>query len=287
MKTEKFFELFTELDDELIENALPKEIASKRPAARPVLFRALAIGTAAAAACGALVIGMNAYNKNRTPIIAPASSGIPAHGADDPIAGGFTEGGSITEGVYGGDTMTYPIESGQPAQNPNEFQSIGASMNTNATSSSPYAIISGVWKVYTSPKELVEKVEVIAAGKVTDISFASDKGSLCTIYTVDVATPYKGCSDGTLKFVMYNGLRSYKVEEQLKLLPEDAQFIPVYENEPEINIGEEYLFVLRRFNDSMPTIICPQQTAFPLHDDSFKDEFANASASDIIAYLNG
>ncbi len=289
MKTEKFFEIFTELDDELIENALPKENGSKRPAARPVLFRALAIGTAAAAACGALVIGINAYNKNRTPIIAPASSGIPAHGGDGPIAGG------MMEGVYNHDTLTYPIESGQPAQNPNVFTQIGASIIMNAASSPSYVGISGDWRVYLSPKELVEGTEVIASGKVTDISFAlidntgkpSDNGNLCTIYTVDVITPYKGCSDRTLQFVMYNGLCGYKVEEQLELLPKDAQYIPVYEHEPEINIGEEYLFVLRRFNDYPITIICPEQTAFPLHDDSFKDRFANASASDIIAYLNG
>lgn len=286
MKTEKFFEIFTELDDELIENALPKENVSKRTAARPVLFRALTIGAAAAAACGALVIGLTAYNKNRTPIIAPASSGIPAHGTGDIMHGGVTEGNKFD------DTMTYPIESGQPAQNPNEFTQIGASMIMNATSttdSPSYVSISCDWRVYSSAKELVEENDVIAAGKVTDISFSSDMGSLCTIYTVDVATPYKGCSDGTLKFVMYNGLRGYKVEEQLKLLPENAQFIPVYENAPEINIGEEYLFILRRFNDSMPTIICPEQTAFPLNvegDDGYRDRFSNASASDIIAYLN-
>lgn len=294
MKTEKFFEIFTELDDELIENALPKENVSKRTAARPVLFRALTIGAAAAAACGALAIGLNVYNKNNSDnragiATAPVNSGIPAHGTGDIMHGGATEGNKFD------DTMTYPIESGQPAQNPNEFTQIGASMNANGTPSTAnadpasYVGISGDWKVYQSVEELVGEPEVIASGKVTDISFSSDKGSLCTIYTVDVATPYKGCSDGTLKFVMYNGLRGYKVEEQLKLLPENAQFIPVYENEPEINIGDEYLFVLRRFNDSMPTIICPEQTAFPLNvegDDGYRDRFSNASASDIIAYLN-
>lgn len=283
MKTEKFFEIFTELDDDLIENALPKERESKRPAARPVLFKALAMG-AAAAACCAVFIGINATRKQ--PIIAPAptNSELQPGGAGDLMAGGVISGGNSN------DTLTYPInESTQPAAYSTPY---AATVPAPGGDEVKYSVELMDWRVYETVEELVEAGDVIVSGKITDVSFAlidpttgnpADKGYLSTVYEVNVTTSYKGFSEKTLKFSVRGGLRDYKTEEQLKLMPKEAQYIPILAETPDIKVGGEYLFILDRYNDAMPTIICPEQTAFALDDHTPK--YAGITVDDIIAYL--
>lgn len=292
MKTEKFFEIFTELDDELIENALPKENAGKRPAARPVLFRALAVSAAAAAACGAVVIGTNAYrgkintrDDDSMIGIASAHSELPTNGAGTIMPGGATVGENSDS------TLTHPVESFQPSLDPTSNNAAVAPVGDGVK----YSVTLGDWQVYNSVEDLVENGDIIVSGKVTGISFAlidsagnlADKGSLCTIYDVSVINSYKGFSEKALKIRMSGGLRDYRTDEQLALMPKDAQYIPIMAESPDIKTDGEYLFILKKYGSSMPTIINPEQTAFPLNDNSYKDAFANASANDIIAYLNG
>lgn len=291
MKTEKFFEIFTELDDELIENALPKENAGKRPAAHPVLFRALAV-SAAAAACGAVVIGMNAYrgkintrDDDSMLGIASAHSELPTNGAGTIMPGG------ATVGENGDSTLTHPVESFQPSLDPTSNNAAVAPVGDDVK----YSVMSGDWQGYNSVEDLVGNGDIIVSGKVTGISFAltdsagnpTDKGSLCTIYDVSVINSYKGFSEKSLKIRVSGGLRDHRTDEQLALMPKDAQYIPIMAESADIKPDGEYLFILKKYGSSMPAIICPEQTAFPLHDSGFKDPFANASANDIIAYLNG
>lgn len=263
MKSEKFFEIFTDLDDDLIENAVPdnREPETVHPAARSFTWKTFALSAAAVIAVFAAVfvgiklIGSHRLNSNDPPTNTPTN---------DPES----------------ETKTSLEET-----------------------SVQYGSIEVDWLVYSSAKEIVEYGDIIVSGRVTDISFAmlnkytgkvvdadlkDSEAELCTIYHVDVITPYKGCDEETLQIRMYGGLKDYLVDEQIKVLKEHGgNVINIISDPPKIELGEEYLFVLAQFEGTLPTIINPAQTAFPLNDRTSKEKYSNASVNDIITRCCG
>lgn len=255
MKSEKFFEIFTDLDDDLIENAVPKahEPETVRPASRSFTWRTFVLSAAAVIAVFAAVfvgiklIGSHRLNDNDTPL----------NGSEDET-------------------------------------------KNSAETSVQYGSIEVDWLVYSSAKEIVEHGDIIVSGRVTDISFAmldkytgtvvdtnlkDSEAELCTIYHVDVITPYKGCSEEKLQIRMVGGLKDYLVDEQIEVLKEHGgNAINILSDPPKIELGEEYLFVLAQFEGTLPCIINSMQTAFPLNDRTSKEKYSNASVNDIITH---
>ena len=245
MKTDKFFEAFTELDDDLVENALPKknddyEIIRPAPRSRP--WKTYAAAAAAVVVVGGVtIVGVKLFGSG-----APFA---PAHGVGEMT--GINESGAFESGAFDGPS---------------------------------YAHFLGDWQVYSDIEQLVGESDIICEGKVTNISFElldkntarsigddTDKsnGQLCTIYEVEVKTAYRGVESGeTFSFRVPGGLEGYKTDEQLelmKMLGDDA--IVVLDDCPEINLGEEYMFLLKDFgSDTLPTILNTTQSAFPLSD---------------------
>lgn len=259
MKTEKFFEAFTELDDDLIENALPKDqdYDIVKPALKINSWKPWVAGAAvAAAAFGVVFAGFKLFGGGK-PGFGPAVS------SSDTLSG---------------------IES-------------NASFDAY-----DYSHFIADFVVYDTPEELVNAAQIICTGKVTDISFALldnmtmrersddfyDMCSLFTIYEVEVRNGYKNYTDDNkLQFAVRGGLKGYKAEEQAALSEKlGDKAIPVMDHHPEIEIGEDYLFILHWADNGTPTIINNTQTAFPLNDSSYKDDFCHASAYDIINCLH-
>ena len=255
MKSEKFFEIFTYLDDDLIENTLPKahEPETVRPASRSFTWRTFVLSAAAVIAVFAAVfVGIKLIGSHRL------------NGNDTPLNGSEDE------------------------------------TKNSAETSVQYGSIEVDWLVYSSAKEIVEHGDIIVSGRVTDISFAmldkytgtvvdtnlkDSEAELCTIYHVDVITPYKGCSEEKLQIRMVGGLKDYLVDEQIEVLKEHGgNAINILSDPPKIELGEEYLFVLAQFEGTLPCIINSMQTAFPLNDRTSKEKYSNASVNDIITH---
>lgn len=264
MKTEKFFKAFTELDDDLIESALPKtnEPEIIRPAARSFSWKPL---TAAAAvlvlAGGMTVLGMRIHNSNNHSI-------APGDVVSDNV---------LQESSVSSKTMEdFPVN---------------------------YSYMCVDYLVYFSVEELVDKSDIVVTGKVTDISFElhdehtgelltqyNETAALCTVYDVDVITSYKGGAKEKLRIIKYNGLKDYEVDKQRELVGEHP--IPVLENPVEINIGEEYLFVLSQSmsqsstGDTMTCLVNNSQGYFRTDQPTVKERFSQASLNDIIEFFN-
>lgn len=270
MKTEKFFEAFTELDDDLVENAVPKkdtEYDVVKPALRIHSWRPIAAAAAvAAAAFGVTFAGMKLFGSGKI-------GTAPAHGLTDSDNTGLYQSETFNSGDFDGPKFGETIVD---------------------------------WVMYDSAEELVKAGDIICTGKVTDISFELlDKktaraltdgddpknGELNTIYEIEVTKQYHsyredGIRFDKLKFRVMGGLEDYKTDEQLELLKGTGDdTILVMHEPPEIKIGEEYLFILKQYDNTLPCIINAPQAAFPLSDPTYKDEFSNATVQDIIDCL--
>ncbi|MDE6728491.1 MAG: hypothetical protein K2J80_11225 [Oscillospiraceae bacterium] len=262
MNTNKFFEAFTELDDDLIENALPKsqEPEIVRPAERIRLWKPIVSAAALAIlVCGATVAGVKLYNSIGR---APADS--------------------VPNGVSSGNPPFSAVFSPNPAN-----------------SSVNYSYISIDERVWFSAQELVDESDIVVTGKVTDISFElhdhhtgellteySEDADLCTIYDVEISKSYKGAAGSKVKIIMNNGLKDYEVGKQQELVGE--HHIPVLDNPVDISLGEEYLFVLCQpdFDKSgMAQLINHSQGFFRTDQPTVKERFSNASLNDIVDYL--
>ena len=121
--------------------------------------------------------------------------------------------------------------------------------------------------------ELKEGADAVFTGKVTGISFEvidiltgvpptkaedemhiADFGDnaepwryykLITIYDIDIITAYMGDYIGSTKIILWGGLRGQLLEEQLKVsLEYGIDSIFIVRGTPQIEIGENYLFVL-------------------------------------------
>lgn len=265
MKTEKFFEAFTELDDDLIENALPKDqdYDVVKPALKIHSWKPWVAGAAVAAAAFGVVF-----------------AGFKLFGGEKP---GFTPAVETS-----GDS--------------------GAA--SDAVDNAKYGEMMVDWVVYGSAQELVDASDIICTAKVNDISFAlidpktgkeiedgddPSNGELYTVYDIYLTKVYRSnvINKGRLWFRVMGGLKGYKTDEQLELLKRTgSDTIPVMHEPPEIELGEEYLFLLANFDyapaggSRLPTLINAPQGAFPLSD-QYTDDFSGASALDIINCVEG
>lgn len=248
-KSEKLFEAFTDLDDDLIENALPKEQEYDvvKPALKIQSWKPWVAGVAvAAAAFGVVFAGFKLFGSGN-----PNSA--PAWGLGESVMPGGYPSGTFESGAFDGPS---------------------------------YAHMMVDWVVYDTTEELVNAADIICEGKATDISFALVDGKLYTIYDVDVTNGYKGVETKKIQFRVLGGMEDYKVEEQLALAEQTGDSaICVMEGAPEIRLGEEYLFLLAKFDGAVPSIINNKQTAIPLQVTSYKDVFCGATANDILECL--
>lgn len=267
-KSEKLFEAFTDLDDDLIENALPKEQEYDivKPALKMHSWKPWVAGAAvAAAAFGVVFAGFKLFGSNNP----NDPNTAPAWGLGDSVMPGGYPSGTFESGAFDG-------------------PSYGAMMVD--------------WILYDCAEELVNAGDIICTGKVTDISFAlfdkstgrelSDSSNkrnaeLNTVYEVEVKTPYRNVYESKIKFRAMGGLKDYRTDEQLELVKGTSdEAILILSEPPEINLGEEYLFILNQYDENiMPSIINAPQTAFPLNDSSYKERFSGAATQDIIDCL--
>jgi len=137
---------------------------------------------------------------------------------------------------------------------------------------------------------LIDRLDVILIGKVTGISFRvedfstkeqreenpeRDNSELQTYYTIDVITVYKGTAPASTRIRSLGGVKDYHVEEQYAVM-EKAGFskrivdgkpaIYIVANNPEIRVGETYLFAVYPdpFVDQCYATIGKAQSAYSL-----------------------
>lgn len=262
MNTEKFFEAFTDLDDDLIENALPQAQSPEivRPAERIRLWKPIAAAAAVVAVVCGIAVGMKIYSTNRH-IIAPVDS--------------TSDDRSLPSSNTANSTVNYSyIQIDEP----------GYSSAQELVSKSDI-IVSG--KVTNISFELHDR----HTGEL--VTEYTEDADLCTVYDVDIISSYKSNVNGNLRIIMYNGLKDYKVDEQAELLGRTAEpVIPVLENPDNITLGEEYLFLLSHSSSqsstgvTMTSLLNHSQGVFPTDQPTVKERYSQASRNDIIELLN-
>lgn len=261
MNTEKFFEAFTDLDDDLIENALPQAQSPEivRPAERIRLWKPIAAAAAVVAVVCGIAVGMKIYSTNRH-IIAPVDST-----SDDRSLPSSNTANSAVNYSY--------IQIDEP----------GFSSAQELVSKSDI-IVSG--KVTNISFELHDR----HTGEL--VTEYTEDADLCTVYDVDIISSYKSNVNGNLRIIMYNGLKDYKVDEQAELLGRTAEpVIPVLENPDNITLGEEYLFLLSHSSSqsstgvTMTSLLNHSQGVFPTDQPTVKERYSQASLKDITECL--
>ncbi|MCL2088338.1 MAG: hypothetical protein FWH14_02530 [Oscillospiraceae bacterium] len=150
-----------------------------------------------------------------------------------------------------------------------------------------YGSMSGDWAWYPSAKSLKDYSNLIVTGTVTDISFEildsltgltptekSDPTRIqqYTFYHVDVIETYNGKKSKSIRVRIDGGISDFHVEEQVALLREyEQEHIFVWDDLPEIKIGETYLFVLYDFDNNFdPYPLNLNQTVYPVKEDPFR-----------------
>lgn len=268
MNTNKFFEAFTELDDELIENAVPQtnELEIARPAERICLWKPFAAAAAAVAVVCGIAVGMKIYGTSRH-VASPSDS----------------------------------VSEDDKSQTGNSA-ALNSGNNANYLA---YSYITINERVFFSARELAGNCDFAVTGKVTGISFElhdkytgellteySGDAHLCTVYDVDVMKSYKGDVRKNVRIIMYNGLEGYRIDEQTDLMGRAAgRGIPVLENPVDISIGEEYLFMLSQSTSqsgtggAMTCLLNHSQGFFRTDQPTVKERFSNASLNDIVDCL--
>lgn len=194
---------------------------------------------------------------------------------------------------------TAPQDNNITATNEQNENPVSAQESNNSSEEIHYNLISADWPVYKDVKELTNAGNVIALGKITNISFeildrttakppTSDSETencyLNTIYSVEVITAYKGISTETIKVRMLGGLEGVYVKEQIAVLGDKAnKEIPIMDGSPNLEIGQTYLFVLYQYSDTMPTLINVQQGVYGIDDPLAKDDYSYVSLKEIIS----
>lgn len=160
------------------------------------------------------------------------------------------------------------------------------------------------YPVYKNAEELITASDIVLTGKVTDIFFQmldsttglpptdqteERNNELCTIYTVEVISTYKGDASEAVNIRTQGGLKDEYLDQQILALGERASNgITVAQDMPEIKIGETYLFSLRVFDGTDPCLMNPDQGIIKVSELSeavVKDEYGYISAKDMISYF--
>lgn len=164
-----------------------------------------------------------------------------------------------------------------------------------------YASIYADYRIYNKPEALIEAADSVLIGKVVSRSFKildyatglpptetteEFNKILCTIYTVDIITSYKGNVSKTLNIRTQGGIKDECISEQLQVLKTtSSNVIPIMEGMPQIKVGETYLFSLLEFEGKDPCIMNPDQSIISIQDPSAKDIYGYISPKDIISYF--
>ncbi len=182
--------------------------------------------------------------------------------------------------------------------------SVSSSVNSISENNITYNCSYSDYYVYENPEELISAADIVLTGKVTDISFKmldyvtalppteeteERYIKLCTIYTVDVISTYKGNVSESINIRVAGGLKDKYLDEQLRVLGERvSKGITVTSNMPEIEIGETYLFSLGVFEGTDPCLMNQDQGVICVSDLNSavaKDIYGYVSAKDIISYF--
>ncbi len=182
--------------------------------------------------------------------------------------------------------------------------SVSSSVNSISENNITYNCSYSDYYVYENPEELISAADIVLTGKVTDISFKmldyvtalppteeteERYIKLCTIYTVDVISTYKGNVSESINIRVAGGLKDKYLDEQLRVLGERvSKGITVTSNMPEIEIGETYLFSLGVFEGTDPCLMNVDQGVICVSDLNSavaKDIYGYVSAKDIISYF--
>lgn len=142
-----------------------------------------------------------------------------------------------------------------------------------------YIMTSTDWPYYETTEEIVAAGNIIVSGKITGISFQvldlktgkkaenEAEGMLHTIYNIDVISVYKGNNIEKLEVRVPGGLHDQYLKEQLSTLGERAdKGIELIAGNPELQIGQSYLFILKQYEDSIPDLINLTQGAIKIDD---------------------
>lgn len=166
-----------------------------------------------------------------------------------------------------------------------------------------YGSIYADYRIYNKPEALIEAADSVLIGKVVSRSFKildyatglpptetteEFNKILCTIYTVDVITSYKGDVSTTINIRTQGGIKDECISEQLQALKTkttSSNVIPIMEGMPQIKVDEIYLFSLRVFEGTDPCIMNPYQSIISIQDPSAKDIYGYISTKDIISYF--
>ncbi len=160
-----------------------------------------------------------------------------------------------------------------------------------------YSTMNADWPEYNDPQSIYDVADLVFTGKVVKISFqlldsttAKPPTSktedidivLFTIYDIEIIENYKGNLSKTIQVKNRGGIKDEFIEEQLDELKKKGDtVIPLMEGMPEITIGKEYLFVVKRNEDRPAFLINLDQSVFSL-DNPF-EEHPHTTAKDIIS----
>lgn len=190
---------------------------------------------------------------------------------------------------------------------------------SNTRGEASFSSVVGDWAVYKDPDELITNSNLILTGKITDISFAmldnraqaptkkskNKDLTLHTIYSFELIDTYKGDSTNIESIRFMGGLMDAYVGEQFDLIGKyNQKHIPIIEEHFKLEIGQTYLLVLYQFENTIPTLLNPNQSIYNIanptkkygisnrdydetYNDLSEDEFGNPliSANDILSSL--
>lgn len=164
-----------------------------------------------------------------------------------------------------------------------------------------YSVISANFRVFEEAQALIEAADLVFVGKVVSRSFQildymtglppTEKTEeidkiLCTIYTVEVITSYKGGYSRTINIRTQGGVKGECLSEQFQVLKTvSSNVIPIMDGMPQIRIGEKFLFSLIEFEGTDPVLLNPGQGVIPIENAITEDEYKLLSTKDIISYF--
>ena len=161
------------------------------------------------------------------------------------------------------------------------------------------------YRVYNNAEELIRESDIVLLGRVRDVSFQmldSTTGlppteeaeerhvDLCTIYSVEKASAYKGDVSDVFNIRVRSGVKNDKyLEQQIQVLGDRvSKGITIEDDMPELEIGGLYLFSLGVFEGTDPCLMSPEQGVMKvneINDALVKDEYRLISAKDIMSYF--
>ena len=177
------------------------------------------------------------------------------------------------------------------------------SRNETSLKEAEYVVGLPSYMGFENVQALTDMASDVIIGEPTNISFKvfdaetglpptekTDSSSrwLATVYDINVSETFMGEVRGSIQIIMGGGLKNYRVEEQLKVMEEFGSHtppgvIPLIEGVPKLDIGEKYLFTLRKSSTGLFSPMIPQQSVYEL-DNPFRKHSLSEGANDDYSY---